>query len=74
MAADALSMVPRLIEEGTAAGVLASADPRRRALLLAATIRGIVGLVTSDSIDPEALDELISDAAMTFIRGNAPTP
>jgi AcrR family transcriptional regulator len=71
MAADALSMVPRLIHEGTAAGVLASADPRRRTLLLAAIIRGIVGLVTSDSIDPEALDELISDAAMTFIRGNA---
>jgi AcrR family transcriptional regulator len=74
MAADALSMVPRLIEEGTIAGVLASADPSRSALLLAATIRGIVGLVTSDSIRPEDLDSLISHAATTFIRGNAPTP
>ena len=51
-AADALSMVPRLIEEGTATGLLASADPDRRALVLAATIRGIVGLVTSDSVRP----------------------
>ena len=73
-AADALSMGPRLIEEGIAAGVLAFADPDRGAMVLAATIRGIVGLVTSESIGPEALDELISDAATMFIRGNAPVP
>jgi AcrR family transcriptional regulator len=73
-AADALSVVPRLIEDGVAAGVFAPADPDRYALLLAATIRGIVGLVTSDSIGPDTVDRLIADAALTFIRGNAPNP
>ncbi len=55
-----------------APGVLAPADPSRYALLVAATIRGIVGLVTSDSISPDTIDELIADAATTFIRGSAP--
>lgn len=41
-------------------------------LLLAATIRGIVGLVISDSVDPDAVDGLIDYAITTFIRGNAP--
>jgi AcrR family transcriptional regulator len=73
-AADALSMVPQLIEDGAVVGALTAADPGRLALLLAATIRGIVSLVTSDNIRPSALNQLISDAATTFIRGNAPTP
>ena len=72
-AADALSMVPRLIAEGMDAGQLAPADPDRCALLLAATIRGIVGLVIGESVGPEAVDPLISDAAATFMRGNAPS-
>jgi AcrR family transcriptional regulator len=71
-AVDTLSVVPRLIEEGIESGALAPADPARAALLLGATVRGIVVLVTSDSIDPDIVDELIDDATMTFIRGNAP--
>lgn len=73
-AADVLAVAPTLVEEGIAAGVLAPADPSRYALLLAAVIRGIVGLVTSDNINPDAIDELIGDAATTFIRGSAPQP
>jgi AcrR family transcriptional regulator len=69
-AGDALSVVPSLIEEGIADGVLAPADPARAALLLAATIRGIVGLVTSESLDADTVDKLIDDATSTFIRGN----
>jgi AcrR family transcriptional regulator len=71
-AADALSAVPRLIEEGMTAGVLAPADPDRYMFQLSATIRGIVGLVTNDLINPDAIDMLIADATTTFIRGNAP--
>jgi AcrR family transcriptional regulator len=73
-AVDTLSVVPRLIEEGIESGALAPADPARAALLLAATVRGIVVLVTSGSIQTDALDELIDDATTTFIRGNAPEP
>jgi AcrR family transcriptional regulator len=71
-AADALSAIPRLIGDGMTAGVLAPADPTRNVLLLAATIRGIVGLVTNNLIDPDAIGELIADATTTFVRGNAP--
>lgn len=42
-------------------------------LLLAATIRGIVGLVISDSIDPDAVDGLIDYAITTFIRATPPS-
>jgi AcrR family transcriptional regulator len=71
-AAEALSAIPRLVEEGMTAGVLAAADPDRYLFLLSATIRGIVGLVTNGLISPDATDKLIADATTTFIRGNAP--
>jgi hypothetical protein len=69
-AADTLAVVPELIGEGIDSGALAPADPARAALLLAATIRGIVGLVTGGNIDTDTLDDLIDDATTTFIRGN----
>jgi AcrR family transcriptional regulator len=73
-AVDTLFVVPTLIAEGIDSGALAPADPARAALLLAATIRGIVGLVAGGSIDSDALDGLIDDATKTFIRGNGPAP
>jgi AcrR family transcriptional regulator len=73
-AAQALSITPRLVDEAITAGELAPANLDRYTLLLAATIRGIAEIATSEPIDPDAVDKLISDAVTTFIHGNAPAP
>lgn len=69
---DTLSVVPRLIEEGIASGRIAPTDPARAALLISATIRGIVAMVATESIAPEAVGPLIDDAVDNFLRGSAP--
>lgn len=68
---DTLSVVPRLIEEGIASGRIAPTDPARAALLISATIRGIVAMVATESIAPDAVGPLIDDAVDNFLRGSA---
>lgn len=67
-----LSVVLGLVGDGVASGVLEAREPRRYALLLLATIRGIATLVTSGTVGPDAIGELLDDAVATFIRGSSP--
>ncbi len=74
VANSALDAVSRLIDEATTAGVLAPADRGRQWYLLAALTRGIAALVLSGDITTDAIQTLLTDATLTFLRGNAPTP
>lgn len=68
---DTPSVVPRLIQEAITAGRIAPTDPVRAALLISATIRGIVAMVATERIAPEAVGPLIDDAGDNFLRGSA---
>jgi AcrR family transcriptional regulator len=71
-AADALSVVALLIQEGMCDGVLAPADPDRYTLLLAATIRASSGPSPATSSSRNRRRSWVAAAAATFSRGNAP--
>ena len=70
----ALNPISRLIDEATTAGILAPGDRGRRWYLLAALTRGIAALVLSGDIRTDAIETLLTDATVTFLRGNAPKP
>jgi len=58
-----------LIEQGQAEGVIDPGEPERVALVLFATIQGIVSLVNSGIVPGEQLDELVASAVVQLLRG-----
>ena len=58
-----------LIRRGQQRGQLRTGDPDRLRLLMLATILGIAGLVTSNSIEAGQADELIADTVALVVRG-----
>lgn len=58
-----------LIAQGQDVGAFEPGPPERVGLVLFATIQGIAALVTAGLVQPEQLDELVSDAIANFLRG-----
>jgi AcrR family transcriptional regulator len=68
----AFAVMFELIQQGQAQGALQAGDPERVGLILFATIQGIAALVTGGIVPAQRLDELVSDAIASFLRGSRP--
>lgn len=62
-------VILELIEQGQAIGAFEPGPPDRVGLVLFANVQGIAALVTAGLVEPEQLDELVSDALANFLRG-----
>jgi AcrR family transcriptional regulator len=69
----AFGILLEVVEQGQAEGGLEPIDPRRVGLVLFATVHGVAALVAGGMVQPEGLDELLSDAVGHFLRGSAAT-
>jgi AcrR family transcriptional regulator len=63
-----------LIAAGQAAGELAADDPERVAIVMFATLQGLVSITNGGMLDPAELDAGVTDAVDRLLRGLRPRP
>jgi AcrR family transcriptional regulator len=63
-----------LIAAGQAAGELAADDPERVAIVMFATLQGLVSITNGGMLDPAQLDAGVTDAVERLLRGLRPRP
>jgi len=68
----AFAVMLDLILQGQASGALEAGDPERVGMVLFATIQGIAALITGQMVDPDRVDDLVTDAITRFLRGSRP--
>lgn len=66
----AFAVMVEVIQQGQAEGALQPGQLERVGLVLFATVQGIAALTTGGMIEPEQLDDLVSDAIGHFLRGS----
>jgi AcrR family transcriptional regulator len=66
----AFAAMLELILQGQDEGALETGDPERVGLVLFATVQGIAALVTGRMVEPDRVEDLVSDAIDRFLRGS----